>query len=298
MAGEPVSFDNAAIIQFSQEVFHMFQQEKSRLQGYVTMKPLVGESATINTMDQMKMQEIFGINTPISFTDPNLTRRKGTIRSFGCAVPIDPKTERRTNVDLLAETKSALVKAALREIDHVIYDALFSTVYTGKDLTTALTFANDGGVEIDMTAGYTYDNIVKSIKSFNKYEVGIDDNLKACHLMTEVEHAQAMAEAKLINRDYASNYVVENGRVRKAAGFDMVVFGSGVTDPMLLASGGYTYGAAIIQGAMTLYVTLPMNLRVEPRTDFYGPVQQVVAEMEVCCVRNTGKGIQKLKYTT
>lgn len=298
MAGEPVSFDSAAIIQFSQEVFHMFQQSQSRLQKYVTMKPLVGESATINAMDQMKMQEIFGINTPITFTDPNLTRRKGTIRSFGCAVPIDPKTERRTNVDLLAETKSALVKAALREIDHVIYDALFSTVYTGKDLTTALTFTNDGGVEIDMTAGYTYDNIVKSIKSFNKYEVGIDDNLMACHIMTEVEHAQAMAEAKLINRDYASNYVVENGRVRKAAGFDMVVFGSGVTDPMLLATGGYTYGAAIIQGAMTLYVTLPMNLRVEPRTDYFGPVKQVVAEMEVSCVRNTGKGIQKLKYTT
>ena len=126
----------------------MFQQKRSRLQPYVNMKPLVGEASTLNTMDQVKMQEIFGINTPITFTDPNLTRRKGAKRHFGCAVPIDPKVERNTNVDLLGNVKTALVNAAVRELDHVIYDALFATVYTGKDLTTALTFANDGGAEI------------------------------------------------------------------------------------------------------------------------------------------------------
>lgn len=294
MAGETI--DNALITQFSDMVHVAAQQNKARLRQYTTIKPMSGDVYAYDGLGSVEASEVVGRHQPVVFSDITHNRRKITRRRYQVTLPIDASDVRGMLLNPQSEYAAACVRAMERVFDRIVVEAMFASVYTGRDFSTTVTFASDGGQTITATGGLTYEKLLEIGQKFMDYEVGTDTPERLVLGITAEEHTALMKETELISGDYSRQYVVENGRIARAAGLELVVFAGSVSNPILDVNSGTRDCFALAERGMCVGMSKEMGLKIEDRSDLI-ETTQVQIVFELGAVRTEGVRVQKVQTT-
>lgn len=290
------SIDAATVIEFSAQVHVAAQQAKARLRPYVQLKPMHGKAFAYDGIGQVEASEIIGRHQPVVFGDLNHNRRKISRRRFCLTLPIDASDVRSMLLNPDSEYAAACARAMERVFDRIVVEAMFAAVLTGEDFATSVTAASDGVATVTATAGLTYAKLLEIGKGFIDNEVGTDIPEKILFGISGDEHSALMSEVELVSGDYSANYAVDSGRMKNAAGLDIVLFAGGVSRPVLDVTGGTRTNFAMSSRAMCVGLSKDMTLKVEQRPDLV-ETHQVQIIFDLGAVRTEGKLIQKVTTT-
>lgn len=292
-----MSIDNALITEFSDMVHHEAQQTESLLSPYVITKQMTGDVFAYDGLGPVEAREVLGRVAPATFDDITHNRRKISRRRFVVNLPVDSSDVRGALLDANSEYAKACAAAMMRKRDSVIADAAFADVLTGRDFATTVTFANDGGLTVDATAGLTYEKLLEIDENFIDNAVGFDPvNSKKFMTVTGAEHTDLMGEIELVSGDYTRQFAVEKGQLANALGYDLLKFPANAPYPILQISGAERFLIAATQKAFCVGVSKEMTIRVMERSD-YIETTQVQVVMEIGAVRTEGALVQKVRVT-
>jgi hypothetical protein len=294
MANE--SIDNALVIQFSDQVHVAAQQSKARLRPLAVIKQMKGDYFAYDGLGLAEAAEIIGRHQPVVFSDIEHKRRKISRRRYALVLPVDASDVRGALINPQSEYAMACARAMERVFDRVVYEAMFATVYTGRDMDTAVSFSSDGGDTVNATAGLTYEKLLELRQSFMDDEVGNEMPVVIGMGISGDEHTALMKETELISGDYTRQYVVEGGEIQKAAGFNLIKFAGAITRPILTVSGGTRNCFAVAQGGMCVGMSKEMEISIDKRADLH-ETTQVAIVFELGAVRTEGVLVKKVTTT-
>lgn len=283
--------------EFSDMVHVAAQQTKFRLQPYVKIKTLNLADFAYDGIEDVEAHEVVGRNAPTIFSDITHTRRKLKPRRFAIALPIDVKDlEAGALVDPQKDYAQACVNAIMRLKDRLVVQAAFADVRTGPDFENTVTFAQDGGITVNATAGLTYEKLLEIEQNFVDNEVGNDNDMRMALLISGREHTQLMGESELVSGDYTRQFAVEKGKLTTAMGFDLIKFGANAKRPVLPVASTVRSNVALAEGAMVLGIAKDITIRVTERPDL-NYTTQVYADVIMDALRTEGKLVQKVTTT-
>ena len=288
--------DVSYITGFSEVVYHEFQQMTSKLFPYVELQEMKANKKAIEGLGGVEAKEINGRYQSVVFDDIEHLRRKLPRRRFSVDLPIDANDARAILMDQPTEYAKAIVSALQRKMDRVIYDALFADIYTGEDFENTVTFANDGGLTVDATAGFTWEKTLEVTQNFIDNDVDVDNN-QFVIIGTGDEMTALMKETELTSRDYSSHFAVDQGFMTRAGMFDLKWFSANAKDPIIkLNAAGKRECAAITKGGIIMGVAKSVAIEIKDRPDLH-ETKQVSAVMSIGAVRRQGKVVQKITTT-
>ena len=245
----------------------------------------------------IEAQEKSGRIEQITFTDIEFNRRKIARRRFVLALPFDGMDALGTAIkNPESELAMAARKAMERVYDRIVYEALFSSVLTGRDFDTTVTAANDGVLTVDATAGLTYEKLLEICQNYIDNEVGNDVPTRKVLAISGDEHTALMQESELTSGDYSRQFVVDKGEITSAVGLDVIRFGANVNSPILSVSSGTRNCAAMAQDGVCVGISKDVGIKIQERPD-YVDVKQVVVEFVLGAVRTEGILVQKVQTT-
>ena len=293
-----MTIDKALIIQFSDALHVQAQQIKSRTRQAVTIKQMSGDVFAYDGLGAVEAQEVVGRVQKTTFTDIEHLRRKISRRRFAVTLPIDDMDERAVLLNPQSEYSQACIRAMERVFDRVVVQAMFATVYTGKDFETSVSFATDGGVTVDATSGLTFEKILEIKKNFLDAEVGTETPEEFFLGVSGDEHEDLLAETEFTSRDYTANYVLDKGEVETIAGFKVIKFagGSSISNPILPVASSVRDCFAISKRAVCVGMSKEMQVTIKDRSD-YIDVKQVQIVGIFGAVRTEGVQVQKVQAT-
>lgn len=288
--------DKALIIQFSDQVHITAQQMKSRLRPYVRVKPMTGDVYAYDGLGQVEANEVIGRVQKRNFTEINHLRRKIARRRFEVTLPIDDIDVRAVLISPEQEYAGAVVRAMARRFDRVGVEAIFATVATGRDFETSVTYANDGGTTVNATAGMTYEKVLEINKNFHAVEVNTEIEEEQLFICSAVEEQSLFGETELISGLFTHQFAIEKGKMMYAVGNKVLVYGSGVANPILNVSGGVRDNISMVGRALCYGLSKEFEVKIEPRPDYVDVVQVAVTGI-LGAVRTEGALAQKVQAT-
>lgn len=289
--------DNALVTQFSDMVHVAAQQNKARLRPYVQIKQMKGDYFAYDGLGLIEATEILGRHQPVVFSDINHLRRKISRRRFAVTLPIDASDVRGMLLNPQSEYAMACVRAMERVFDRIVVEALFATVYTGRNMDTSVSFATDGGLTVTATAGLTYEKLLEINQNFIDNEVGNDAPVTKILGISGDEHTALMKETELISGDFSRQYVVDSGEIKRANGLNLVLFAGAITNPILSVASSVRSCFALAQGGMCVGMSKEMELKIQERPDLH-ETTQVEIVFELGAVRTEGILVQKVTTTS
>lgn len=251
-----------------------------------------GDDFAYDRLGDVDMREVVGRNAPATFDDIEHSRRKIARRRFVINLPIDASDVRGALQSPGQEYQKAVVKGAMRQMDRIIAGAAFSDVATGRNFENTVTFANDGGLTVDATAGLTYEKLLEIQENF--IDTNVDGELFLT--LTGKENTSLMKEEELTSGDYVRERSVDKGRMVMAAGLDLIHFAANETIPILDVTGGVRSCFAATKDAICVGMSKEANVTITPRYDLI-ETTQVQIIMEMGAVRTEGGRIQKVTTT-
>ncbi len=291
------NIDKAMITQFSDMLQLKSQQIKARLKPYSRMKPMKGDLFAFDGLGDVEAQEVNGRIQLTQFQDIDHLRRKIKRRRFVVTLPIDDMDERGILINPESEYATACVRAMERVFDRVGVDALFESVYTGRDFETTVTYANDGGFTVDATAGLTYEKLLEIGQNWMDAEVGNDSPETTVLGISGDEHTALMKETELISGDFSRQFVVDKGYMVQAAGLIILKFAGNARVPILSVSGGGVRDCFAITSRTLCYgLSKDMSITYKDRAELVD-VKQVQIIGILGAVRTEGVLAQKVQTT-
>lgn len=292
----PAQIDAALTTQFSADVHQAAQQTKARLRGATMTKLMEGEVFAYDGLGTAEMQELAGRVNPVTFSDIDHKRRKITRRRFVLTLPVDAADVRSVLISPKSEYAAAVARAGERVYDRVVLESAFATVLTGREFGTSVSFSSDGGQTVTATAGVTYEKLLELGQNFIDREVGTENGERLILCISGDEHTALMKELELTSGDYTRQSVVDGGKIAKAAGFDLIIFGGAVNNPLLSVSGGTRSNVAMSARGICVGMSKELGIKVSDRDDLV-ETAQVQAILDMGAVRTEGVLVQKMTST-
>lgn len=290
------SIDQALIIQFSDLVHQEAQQMTSKLKPFVILKQMTGDVYAYDGLGRVDAREVNGRIAPADFDDIDHNRRKIARRRFVINLPVDSSDVRGALMDPDSEYAQAVAAGMMRQMDRVVSESAFADVLTGRDFENTVTFVNDGGLEVDATAGLTYDKLLEINENFIDEDVGTEQQEKLYLTITGKENTSLMLETELTSGDFTRELSVDKGKMVHAAGLDLIHFGANAPRPILEVSGVERFLLAASERAVCVGVSKEMGITIEKRTDLI-ETHQVQIIMQIGAVRTEGALMQKVRVT-
>ena len=191
--------DNALVIQFSDHVHVLAQQMESRMRPFVEVRPMTGDTYAYDGLGPVEASPVVGRQQPVTFSDINHLRRQIARQRFALTLPIDAADVRGMLQNPQGEYAKACVRAMARVFDRVVVGCLFSSVLTGRAMSTTVTAANDGVTTVTATAGLTYAKLIEINKNFMDNDVGNDVPEQIVMGFAGNEYSALMQEVELVN---------------------------------------------------------------------------------------------------
>lgn len=288
--------DAALITQFSDQVHVASQQMKSRLRPYTSIKKMSGDNWAYDGLGLVEATEVTGRVVPVTFNTIDHNRRKIRRRRFVVNLPIDASDVRGVLQNPQNEYAAACVRAIERVYDKVGIEAAFASVSTGREFSTTTTYASDGGLTIDATAGLTYEKLLEMKRKYTNNEVGNDVPERFVFLITGDEEEALFKETELISGDFSRQFVVDKGDMVKAVGFELIKYGASVTNPLLAVSAGVRDCVSMSSRGLAYGMSLDLQVNIAKREDLI-ETTQVQAIIQLGAVRTEGVLVQKVQTT-
>ena len=272
------------------------QQIRSRLRPFFVIKPMIGDLFAYDGLGSVEAREVNGRIVKTIFDDIEHLRRKIRRRRFVVTLPIDASDVRGLLLDPQGQYAAACIRAMERQFDRVGVEAAFADVQTGRDFETTVTFANDGGLTVNATAGLTYEKLLEIGQNWLDNEVGTDIPEPMLFLITGDEHTALMKATELTSGDFSRQFVVDKGAIAKAAGLNLIPYGGTVQNPIIAVDSGTRDCVAVTSRGLAYGLSKEMAVKVEDRPDFV-ELKQVQIVGELGAVRTEGKLMQKVQTT-
>jgi hypothetical protein len=288
--------ETAQVIQFSSAVHLAAQQMKARFASMFPVKQLTGKSFAYDGIGSIEAQELNGRFNRVTFSDLKISRRKISRRRFSLTIPIDADDASKVLINQESEYAQACSMAMARVYDRIGIEAALASVYTGEDMDTAVTFANDGGQTVTATAGLTYEKLLEIAQNFIDADVGNDmvENFIFCVSGDEV--TALMKEVELTSGDYDRDYNIENGSIQRAMGLKLIKFAANSTDPILDVTSGVRSCIAMSTRGLCYAMPKQFEIAVQDRSDLV-QTKQVQVNWTLGAVRTEGVLVQKVTTT-
>jgi len=294
------SIDNALIRQFRDSLHIEAQQMVSKAMPFVEFKTFQGDDLAYDSFGKVNEQEVESRNQKIEFAEAEFSRRKLKRRRFNVAVPVDASDVRGMLLDPTGPITKACIAAMNRRKDRIVTEAALADVLTGRDFGTTVTFAGDGGQEVDATAGFTYEKLLEVRRQFKAKDV---PSGKIGLLMSDQEEEALMKETELTSGDFTRMMPVDGGDLTRGVGMDFVIFGSSPDgyDPILNINGSserecIAIAATQERAGICLGMSSDITVKIQERTDLI-ETTQVVVGLELGAVRTEGVLVQKIRTT-
>lgn len=289
--------ETAQAIKFADQVHVNGQQMKTRLRDRVEVVPMSTEDMTIDTLDDIEAIEITSRHQKTQGQDIVHGRRRIRMREFRCTIYLDNKDEVTVITDPERNYAASVARAMYRQFDRIVTEAALATVYTGKGMTVATTPAADGVQVVDATAGLTYEKLLEINENFEAYEIGIDMEEDTCLLASNEEKTDLMQENELTSGDYTRQFAVEKGTIVNAAGLDLKVFGSAVSNPVLSVDDSNVRSCiALAEHGVKVGLGKDAEVFVDIRPDL-NRAKQVQACLMLGATRKEGERVQEVQTT-
>jgi len=289
--------DDALIIQYSDMIHVKAQQIRARLRPHVRIKKMTGDLWAYDGLGTVEASEVVGRIQKTVFSSIDHLRRKIRRRRFEVTLPIDESDVRGVLLNPESEYAEATVRAMERVFDRVGIEAAFADVNTGRDFDTTVTYANDGGTTVDATAGLTYEKLLEIRKNFTNNEVGNDVPETLLFLITGTEEEALMKETELTSGDFSRQFVVDKGRMTRAVGVDLIIYGASIQNPLLAVNAGTRDNIAMSSRGLCYGMSVDLKLKIDDRPD-YIETTQVQAIIQLGAVRTEGVLLQKVQTTS
>ena len=288
--------ETAQVIQFSSAVHLAAQQMKARFAPMFEVKQLAGKVYAYDGVGSVEAQEINGRFNRVTFSDLKITRRKIGRRRFSLTLPFDQDDASKVLINQEKEFSQACAMAMARVYDRIGIEAAGATVYTGEEMDTALTFAQDGGSTVTATAGLTYEKLLEIIQNFIDSDVGNDmlENFIFC--ISGDEHTALMKEIELTSGDYSRQMVVDKGQIQDAVGMKLIKFAANAASPILSVAAGVRSCIAMSTRGLCYAMPKQFEIKVQERTDLI-QTSQVQVNWTLGAVRTEGVLVQKVTTT-
>lgn len=293
--------DQHLAIQFQSSLHIRAQQFKSRLRPYVKMVPINGaDEIAYDGLGQVEVRELTGRFNQTQPADIEHFRRRIPRRRFEATIYVDKyDLEGKVN-DPQGEYASAIVAGMERQLDLLIYEAMFADVQTGRRFENTITAATDGVLTVNATGGLVLGKLLEGRANFMDNEVGNDAGAipgsRFCLGISGDEHSTLQQISQLTSGDWSSDYSLEKGTIQKAVGIELIPFGAFQNNPVLPVVGGVRTSFLMAQGAIALAMSRQWEVTIKDRPDLVDTKQiQVVGVMGA--VRTEGKRIQKFTTT-
>lgn len=290
------SIDQALITQFSNLVHQEAQQMTAKLKPLVILKQMTGDLFAYDGLGRVDAREVQGRIAPADFDDILHNRRKIPRRRFVINLPVDSSDVRGALMDPDSEYSIAVAAGMMRQMDRVITEAAFADVKTGRDFETTVTFANDGGLTVDATAGLTYEKLLEINENFIDEDVGTEKKEKLYLTISGKENTSLMSETELTSGDFTRELSVDNGKMVHAAGMDLIHFAANAPQPILELSGAERFLLAASNRAICVGISKDMSIKIQERNDLI-ETHQVQVIMQMGAVRTEGVLMQKVRTT-
>ena len=287
----------ALAIQFADQVHTNGQQMKTRTRERVEVVPLTTQDKTVETLDSLEAIEITSRHQKTQGQDIVHGRRRLRMREFRCTIYLGNKDEVGVLIDPERNYAAAVARAMYRQFDRIVVEAALATVYTGRDMTSAVTASTDGVVTVDATAGLTYEKLLEVGQNFMDYEIGTEIQESMCLLHTGEEHTDLMQETELTSGDFTRQFAIEKGKIVNAAGIDLIGFGGKISNPILAVSAGNVRSCiALAENAVQVGLAKDAEVYVDIRPDL-NRAKQVQAVLMLGAVRKEGVRVQEVQTT-
>lgn len=292
-----MSWDNVQITEFNAALDVQEQQMTSRLTPYVIRKSINGDNFAYDGIGEVQGYRANGRNPNIVPTQAAFSRRKMSRERIVVTLEVDARDVRGMLTDPKGELANMCIAAVERETDRVIYDALFASVYTGRNFATTVTYSSDGVVSIDATAGFTYEKLLEIRANYIDNEVGnAGQGISVVLGISGDEHTDLMSEIELTNNQYSQQMNITDGIIRKALGMDLVAFGANATDPILETVSSERISFALASKGVALGIALERKVEVK---DNPLKVETSIINVikEIGAVRTQGVRVQRIRLT-
>lgn len=292
----PVTVSEHAKIEFSNNLHASVEQSQARTKDYVKILPMKGKALAYDGYGSLDLTELHGRFPDAIPSDLEFWRRKVGRREFGATVAVDANDIEEIMRDPSSEIIQRMVTAFNREFDRVVYSAMFADVIIGEDFDSTVTYANDGGVTVDATAGLTYEKLLEINENFIDNEVVNEGMVRVCMGITGTEHTDLMTENELTSGDYSRQFVVDKGYITQAAGIELIRFAGNASNPILGVSGGTRTTFAMAENAMVVGLSRDYNIET---VDIPGKYHTKYIKITgvLGATRTEGKRIQKVTTT-
>ncbi len=287
--------DTALAIQFADQVHTLGQQMKVRTRGMCDVSPMSTQDMTVETLDSLEAIEVTSRHQATQGQDIVHGRRRLRMREFRATIFLDNKDEVSVLIDAERNYAQAVARAMYRQFDRLTTEAAVADVQSGKDMTSTVTFASEGST-VDATAGLTYDKLLEIGQNFLDYEIGTELEEDFHLLATGDEHTDLMQETELTSGDFTREFVVDKGKIAKAAGLNLTIFGGKVTRPILPVASNIRTCLAIAQGGIKVGLAKDAEVYMDIRADL-NRTKQVQAVLMMGAVRKEGRRVQKVNTT-
>lgn len=288
--------DTALVTQFSEMVHTKAQQIKSRLRGNTEQRMVKGQDYAYEDIGSLEAIEITSRHQDTEGQDISHGRRRIRMREFRATIYLDKKDQLETLIDPQKNYAAAVARAMYRKYDAIAAEAAFATVATGKDFSTSVSFATDGGLTVTATSGLTYDKLLEIGENFIDNDVGIDEIEDYYLTVTGEEHTDLMGETELTSGDFSRQYAVDRGRMVMAAGLELKHFAANAASPILSVASAVRSCIAASNRGICVGISEDLVIEVDRRPD-KNNMTQVQASMFLGGVRTEGKLVQKVTTT-
>ena len=220
------TIDNLYVLKFKKGFELLSQQKISKLEAKVTVKTgNYGERAA--QIDQIAARTPAERTTAFSdtvLTASQVDRRWAAPKFYNDAVSIDSIEQ----LQLLESPKNmyteAMVAGFKRLVDDVIIAAFFGTNLTGKQGTDSTVFDTNQVIAntVGSTTGMNLAKIEAGVTLLKENDVDLDAEMPVI-VMSPAEEAALIKEETVASADYNRQYVVENGKLARIYGCEVVL---------------------------------------------------------------------------
>lgn len=291
-----MSWDTVQITEFNAALDVQEQQMTSRLLPFVKRIGINGDNFAYDGLTEVQSYRANGRNPDIQPTQATFTRRKLSRERVVVTLEVDQRDVRGMLSDPKGDLARLCIAAIERETDRVIYNALFATVYTGRNFATSVSYSTDGVISIDATSALTYEKLLEIRATLIDSEVGNSGITPVVIGISGDEHTDLMSEIELTSGDYTSQYVLAGGSIKSALGMSLIAFGAGVTDPILETVAAERISFALAQNGVALGISLERKVEVKDNPlKVETSIINVIKEMGA--VRTQGARVIRIRLT-
>lgn len=283
-------------VAYTSNVELLLQQKASRLRGLVESSQYVGKFASpINQVGNVDFRAPGARFSPITFQNPNMTRRWLSPTDRDCGVPVDTWDLLRTIVDPKSAYSEAVMAAANRFADQVIVDAAFATAKIGVDpgnltdeaWSTSYDVAEDFGAAASTGASYRKMIEAKRLLRHAENEPGAEP---LTWIIGSTQESELQTQEEFMSADYnGGRSIIVDGMVTRVAGANVVVserlaYGSSIRQTILFVKSGLHLG-----------IWKDMSVNITQRTELSGQPWQLYAMLSMGATRTQLGKVIKIK---